>query len=49
MKSTSRRNFLQSVGGVMVALPCLESVGLAAANPTVAKRMVQYYVPIEVV
>ena len=33
----------------MVALPCLESVGLAAANPTVAKRMVHYYVPIGVV
>ncbi|MDE0865543.1 MAG: DUF1552 domain-containing protein [Rubripirellula sp.] len=49
MKSTSRRNFLQSVGGVMVALPWLESVGLAAANPTVAKRMVHYYVPIGVV
>lgn len=33
----------------MVALPWLESVGLAAANPTVAKRMVHYYVPIGVV
>jgi len=33
----------------MVALPWLESVGNAAANPTVAKRMVHYYVPIGVV
>jgi len=49
MKSTSRRNFLQSVGGVLVALPWLESVGMAAGNSTVAQRMVHYYVPIGVV
>ena len=49
MKSTSRRNFLQSVGGAMVALPWLESVANADAGASVAKRMVHYYVPIGVV
>ena len=48
MKSTSRRNFLQSVGGAMVALPWLESVANADAGASVAKRMVHYYVPIGV-
>jgi len=49
MKMTSRRNFLQSVSGAMVALPWLESVGNAAATSAVARRMVHYYVPIGVV
>ena len=49
MKSTTRRNFLQSVSGAVVALPWLESVGNAAGNSTVARRMVHYYVPIGVV
>ncbi|MDB4654140.1 DUF1552 domain-containing protein [Rubripirellula sp.] len=46
---TSRRNFLQSVSGAMVALPWLESVGSAAATSAVPRRMVHYYVPIGVV
>ena len=41
MKSTSRRNFLQSVGGAMVALPWLESVANADAGASVAKRDTQ--------
>jgi hypothetical protein len=49
MKMTSRRNFLQSVSGAMVALPWLESVGSAAATSAVPRRMVHYYVPIGVV
>ncbi|MGB1816859.1 MAG: DUF1552 domain-containing protein, partial [Rubripirellula sp.] len=49
MKSTSRRNFLQSVSGAMVALPWFESVANAKAGAGVAKRMVHYYVPIGVV
>jgi len=46
---TSRRTFLQGLGGAALALPWLESVSAAAVAPTVAKRMVHFYVPIGVV
>ena len=48
MKHTSRRAFLQGLGGTALALPWLESLGLAAASePT--QRVAFFYVPIGVV
>ena len=48
MKHTSRRAFLQGLGGTALALPWLESLGLAAAQQP-AQRAAFFYVPIGVV
>tara|TARA_R110002096_G_scaffold26903_8_gene82866 strand:- start:228 stop:1571 length:1344 start_codon:yes stop_codon:yes gene_type:complete len=48
MKS-SRRNFLRGLGGTAVALPWMESIGMAAPVAGPAKRMAHFYVPIGVV
>ena len=48
MKHTSRRAFLQGLGGTVLALPWLESLGLAVEQKP-AQRAVFYYVPIGVV
>ena len=44
----SRRAFLQGLGGTVLALPWLESLGLAVEQKP-AQRAVFYYVPIGVV
>jgi len=44
-----RRSFLRGLGGAALALPWLESVGLAAASENVPVRMAHFYVPIGVV
>ncbi|MEO0415498.1 MAG: DUF1552 domain-containing protein [Verrucomicrobiota bacterium] len=48
---TSRRKFLRGVGGAALALPWMESLGLASApaKGKAIQRMVHYYVPIGVV
>ena len=47
--TTSRRKFLQGLGGAAMALPWLESVHAAAPAKAVAQRMAHFYVPIGVV
>lgn len=49
MKSVSRRSFLRGAGGSVLALPWLESLGIAAPGTEVAQRMAFFYVPIGVV
>ena len=49
MTYTSRRAFLRGLGGTALALPWMESLGLAAANKKPAKRAAFFYVPIGVV
>lgn len=49
MRSSSRRNFLRGLGGSALALPWLESIGVAAPAKKVAQRMAHFYVPIGVV
>ena len=49
MKSTSRRTFLQGIGGAALALPWMESVATAASGNEVPLRMAHFYVPIGVV
>ncbi len=49
MKRLSRRAFLQGTGGALLALPAMESMGLAAAASKPAQRLVIFYVPIGVV
>lgn len=46
---TSRRSFLRGFGGTALALPWLESLGLAAPASTSNLRMAHFYVPIGVV
>ena len=48
--NTSRRHFLRGVGGAALALPWLESLAAADAQPKAAPlRMAHFYVPIGVV
>lgn len=49
MRTTTRRSFLQGVGGAALSLPWLESLSTAAPSKTVAQRMAFFYVPIGVV
>ncbi|MCB1278743.1 DUF1552 domain-containing protein [Prosthecobacter sp.] len=49
MRTSSRRRFLRGLGGTALALPWLESVGVAAPGAKVAQRMAHFYVPIGVV
>ncbi len=49
MKTTTRRSFLQGVGGAALSLPWLESLSIAAPAKPVAQRMAFFYVPIGVV
>lgn len=49
MKHPSRRSFLRSAGGTVLALPWLESLGAAPAQAAPAQRMAIFYVPIGVV
>ena len=49
MKTTTRRSFLQGVGGAALSLPWLESLCTAAPAKQIAQRMAFYYVPIGVV
>jgi hypothetical protein len=49
MNITTRRSFLRGVGGAALALPWLESLGLAAPGKTPAQRLAFYYIPIGVV
>ena len=49
MTHTSRRAFLRGLGGAALALPWMESLGLAAANKKPAPRAAFFYVPIGVV
>ena len=49
MRSSSRRTFLRGLGGSALALPWLESIGVAAPAKKVAQRMAHFYVPIGVV
>lgn len=49
MRSKSRRQFLQGLGGAVLALPWMESVSGANRSAAVAKRMAHFYVPIGVV
>ena len=46
---TSRRSFLHGMGGAVLALPWLESLGDAAVNTVPALRAAWFYVPIGVV
>ena len=46
---TSRRSFLRGMGGAVLALPWLESLGGAAVNTVAALRAAWFYVPIGVV
>ena len=43
---TSRRSFLHGMGGAVLALPWLESLGGAAVNTVPALRAAWFYVPI---
>jgi hypothetical protein len=49
MHTTTRRRFLQGLGGTALALPWLESIASAAPAGQVAQRMAHFYVPIGVV
>ena len=49
MHSTSRRTFLQGIGGSVLALPWMESVATAVSAKNIAIRMAHFYVPIGVV
>ena len=49
MTHTSRRAFLRGFGGAALALPWMESLGLAAPNKKPAQRAAFFYVPIGVV
>jgi len=49
MQSRNRRQFLQGLGGAVLALPWMESLAGATRTTTVAKRMAHFYVPIGVV
>jgi hypothetical protein len=49
MKTLSRRSFLRGAGGSVLALPWLNSLGVAASAKPVAQRMAFFYVPIGVV
>ncbi len=49
MTHTSRRAFLRGLGGAALALPWMESLGLATANKKPAQRAAFFYVPIGVV
>ena len=49
MQSTSRRTFLQGLGGAAMALPWMESLSAFAPQAPVSRRMVHFYVPIGVV
>lgn len=46
---TNRRKFLRGIGGAALALPMMESMGLAQSHTKVAQRMAHFYVPIGVV
>ena len=48
-KNFSRRSFLRGAGGSVLALPWLDSLGLAASSKPVAQRLAFFYVPIGVV
>ncbi|MGB7346103.1 MAG: DUF1552 domain-containing protein [Pirellulaceae bacterium] len=48
-RTTSRRTFLQGIGGTALALPWMESLASASATKPVAQRMAHFYVPIGVV
>ena len=47
--TTSRRKFLRGLGGVVLALPWMESIANATPEQAVAQRMAHFYVPIGVV
>jgi len=49
MTHTSRRAFLRGLGGTALALPWMESLGLAAPNKKPDQRAAFFYVPIGVV
>ena len=49
MKTTSRRTFLQGIGGAALALPWMDSIATAASASRVPLRMAHFYVPIGVV
>lgn len=49
MKITSRRSFLQGIGGAALALPWMESLTFASATTSEPLRMAHFYVPIGVV
>lgn len=49
MNQNTRRTFLRGLAGSTLALPWLESLGVAAATAAVPLRMAQFYVPIGVV
>ena len=49
MTHTSRRSFLRGIGGVALALPWLESLGLASPTKVPSQRIAWFYVPIGVV
>ena len=46
---TSRRKFLHGMGGAVLSLPFMESMGFAKPHSKVAQRMAHFYVPIGVV
>ena len=46
---TSRRRFLRGMGGAVLALPCLESLGQVTPSRQIPTRMAHFYVPIGVV
>ena len=46
---TSRRKFLHGLGGAVLSLPFMESMGFAKPHSKVAQRMAHFYVPIGVV
>tara|TARA_R110002049_G_scaffold27321_3_gene94449 strand:+ start:101686 stop:103029 length:1344 start_codon:yes stop_codon:yes gene_type:complete len=49
MKTTSRRTFLQGIGGAALTLPWMDSVAKGASAAKVPLRMAHFYVPIGVV
>ena len=49
MRQSTRRSFLQGLGGAALSLPWLESLSACPANAFVPLRMAHFYVPIGVV
>lgn len=49
MIQADRRSFLRGIGGAVMALPFLETAGLAKPGQSVPQRMAFFYVPIGVV
>jgi hypothetical protein len=49
LHQTSRRSFLRGIGGAVLALPWLESLGVTAVGEAAAQRIAWFYVPIGVV